>query len=70
MADAPGRRLTVAFWEPLPASLVVLVPADAGTPGVVGEPVAGEAGSQVIFTDLPPGQYLLMVFSATEEEQP
>jgi hypothetical protein len=68
IADAHHRTLTVEFWEPLPALLVVLVPEDQDLATRVAEVVNADDRARVVFDNLPAGRYLLSIYVQAEEE--
>jgi hypothetical protein len=66
IADARHQTLLVEFWEPLPPPLVMLVPEDPAAPPRVGEVARMDDTARVIFDELPPGRYLLSIYSPGE----
>jgi hypothetical protein len=69
IADAHHRILTVEFWEPLPALLVVLVPEDQALAARVAGVVKADDTARIVFDNLPAGRYLLSIYVQPEEEQ-
>jgi len=67
IADAHHRSLTVEFWEPLTAPLVVLVLEDQALATRVAEVVKVDDTARAVFDNLPAGRYLLSVHVQAEE---
>jgi len=67
IADVNNRSLTVEFWEPITAPLVVLVPEDQALATRVAEVVKADDTARAVFDNLQTGRYLLSIYSLAEK---